>query len=57
MTKILHILRDGPAEDALEIIKWHAEQHEVEVVDLSEPNVAYDELIDKIAACDKVISW
>ena len=57
MTRILHILREGPQEDVLEIIKAQAEQHEVEVVDLSKPEFSYDEVVDKIAACDKVLSW
>ena len=57
MTKILHLLRDGPSDEVLEIIKAQSEGHEVEIYDLTEPGVVYDELIDKIEACDKVISW
>ena len=55
--KILHILNDGPDDDAMLIIGEHKKEHEVEIVDLSQKAMSYDDLVDKIEQCDKVISW
>lgn len=55
--KILHILNDGPEAAATEIIEEQGEHHEVEVIDLSVHPVSYSELVEKIAASDKVLSW
>ena len=55
--KILHILNDGPKSDAREIIEEQGVHHEVEVIDLSVQPVSYSELVEKIAASDKVVSW
>ncbi|UCE89697.1 MAG: hypothetical protein JSW10_02345 [Pseudomonadota bacterium] len=55
--KILHILNDGPEPGAREIIEEQGEHHEVEVVDLSVQSVSYSELVEKIAASDKVLTW
>jgi len=55
--KILHILTDGPRNDAAQIIATHVKQHEVEVVDLSMDNFSYTDLVDKIEQNDRVISW
>ncbi len=55
--RILHILNDGPREDARQIIAAHATQHEVEVVDMSADNISYAELVDKIEDHDQVICW
>ncbi|MBG7609656.1 MAG: hypothetical protein IZT55_02195 [Anaerolineae bacterium] len=55
--KVLHILNDGPDEDAKSIIEHHAENYDVEIVDLTEIDISYDDLVDQIEQCDKVISW
>ena len=55
--KVLHIFNDGPDEDAKSIIEHHSENCDVEIIDLSEIDVSYDELVDQIEKCDKVISW
>jgi hypothetical protein len=55
--KILHILTNGPNADAQIIIDVHEKEHEVEVINLTEKDISYDALVDKIEQCDKVISW
>lgn len=55
--KILFLLYDGASTSPGEWIDAVAPEHEVEVVDLAEKAVSYDELVDKIFASDKVISW
>ncbi|MDH5392567.1 MAG: hypothetical protein OEY11_05210 [Gammaproteobacteria bacterium] len=57
MMKVLHILNDGPDSDAEHIITHHSEHHEVEVIDLTAMRISYDELVERIEQCDKVISW
>jgi len=51
--KVLHILNDGPDEDAKSIIEYHAENYDVEIIDLSEIDISYDDLVDQI----EQISW
>ncbi|MBE9548042.1 MAG: hypothetical protein IMF09_01450 [Proteobacteria bacterium] len=55
--KVLHILNDGPDEDAKNIIAHQSESNDVEVVDLTDIDINYDELVDRIEQCDNVISW
>lgn len=55
--KILHILSDGVDENAKTIIDAQKKEHEIEIVDLTQKVISYDELVDKIEQCDKVISW
>ena len=55
--KVLHILNDGSDEDAKNIIAHHSENNDVEVIDLTDMEISYDELVDRIEQCDKVISW
>ena len=55
--KVLHILNDGPDAQAERIIAAQAKDHRVEVVDLTAAKVSYDQLVDRIFACDRVISW
>ncbi len=55
--KVLHILNDGPDEDAQNIIAHHSENKDVEVIDLTDINISYDELVDRIEQCDNIISW
>lgn len=55
--KILHIFNDGPDDGAMLIVEEHKKKHEVEIVDLSQKAMSYDDLIDRIEQCDKVVSW
>lgn len=55
--RILHILNDGPRDDASQIIAIHMKQHELEVIDLSAGSVSYADLVDKIEEHDQVICW
>jgi len=57
MMKVLHILNDGPDVDVEIIIEHQSENNDVEVIDLTEMNISYDEIVDRIEQCDKVISW
>ena len=54
---MLFMLNDGP--DALSGVWIEALSRncEVEVIDLARRDVPYDALVDKIFACDKLISW
>lgn len=54
---ILHILSDGALPIIDQAIDIQSKIHLLEVVDLSEGDINYDELVSKIFACDKVISW
>ena len=55
--KILHILNDGPNAAAERIIAAQAKDNMVEVVDLTAGKLSYDMLVDRILACDRVVSW
>lgn len=55
--KVLHILNDGSDEDAKNIIEHHSENNDLEVINLKDIDISYDELVDRIEQCDKVISW
>ncbi len=57
MTRILHILNDGPDRLSSEIIGLIDDEVTSQVIDLSADDNSYDEIIDRIADCDKVISW
>jgi len=54
---ILHILNDGPTELSDQIIDVHSREHQIEVVNLKEKEILYEELVDRIFSCDRVISW
>ena len=55
--RILHILNDGPRDDADRIMAAQSKDHEVEVIDLSAGVVSYAELVDTIEDHDQVICW
>ena len=48
MMKVLHIFNDGPSDDAQSIIEHQAKNHEIQIVDLSKPDVNYEELIETL---------
>lgn len=54
---VLHLLNDGPEAAPGEILKLQAAEFEVEVIDLSRLGISYEDLVEKIFASDKVISW
>jgi hypothetical protein len=55
--KILCLLNDGPDASSGAWIEALSRNCEVEVIDLARKEVPYDALVDKIFACDKMISW
>jgi len=55
--RVLQILTDGPGTASGDVLKLQTTEHEVEVIDLTSMDVSYEELVDKIFANDKVISW
>jgi len=55
--KILHILNDGPAQLSDEVISLQSKDNEVKRIDLSPKDISYEDIVDDIFACDKVISW
>jgi hypothetical protein len=55
--RVLHLLKDGLEATPGEILELQAAEHEVEVIDLSQPGISYEELVEKIFASDRVISW
>ena len=57
MVKMLFLLNDGPDAFSGAWIEALSRNCEVEVVDLARKQVPYDALVDKIVACDKLISW
>lgn len=57
MMQVLHILNDGPSDDAQFIIDQQACNHDIQIVDLSKDDINYDDLVDRIEQCDKVLSW
>lgn len=55
--KILYIFKNGPDEKATKIIEEQKKDNELETLDLNNKEISYEELVDKIEQCDKVISW
>lgn len=53
---ILYLLRNNPDETGNKIIEEHKKSHDVKVLNMND-NKNYDEIVDAIASCDKVISW
>ena len=57
MVKMLCLLNDGPDATSGALIEALSRDCQVEVIDLAKKKVPYDALVDKIFACDKLISW
>jgi len=57
MVKMLLLLNDGPDASSGGWIEALSRNSEVEVIDLARKEVPYDALVEKIFACDKLISW
>ena len=55
--RVLCLLKDAPSEGTLRWIDALALQHDVEVVDLTKPGLSYAELVERIFASERVISW
>lgn len=55
--RVLCLLRDGPNADTLRWTEALARSHEVELVDLAQPGLSYGELLKRIFAAERVISW
>jgi len=54
--KILYIIKRKPDDTLKKIIKEHKKLYEVNVVDLKEDK-NYEQIINLVTSCDKVISW
>lgn len=54
---VLHILNDGPTEDADSIIKEQMLNHKVKLVDLSRHEISYEQLVKLIEQYDRIFSW
>ena len=55
--KILAILHDDEKQKPVEILEDMKDENQVEIIRLNENENNYDELVEKIDHCDKVISW
>lgn len=55
--KILTILNGDNDQPLPEFLEELQAQNQVEVVSLAAQQLSYDELVEKIDQCDKVISW
>ena len=55
--KVLYLLTDGAAVAPTQLIEMQALEHEVEIVDLTEPDVSYESVVKKIFDVDRVVSW
>ena len=54
---VLCLLRNGPSADVLRWTGALAQIHDVELADLTQPGLSYSELLKRIFAADRVISW
>ena len=57
MVKLLCLLSDGSHALPDAWLEAWSRECQVEVIDLARKEVPYDALVDKIFACDKVMSW
>lgn len=55
--KLLHIFVDGPDELAEKIASVQSKEQEVDVIDLSQAGISYENVVDAIFAYDRVILW
>ena len=54
--KILFILKKEPDNNIKTIMDFNAKESKITVVDLREDQ-DYDELIEQIKTCDRVVTW
>ena len=55
--KIVHIVNQKTKQSVLSLIDEQRKVHDVEVINLEDGQPDYDEIIDKVKNCDRVISW
>jgi len=55
--KILHIFKTEPNDEVKKLVEIMSEGEETKTFELYKENVNYEELIDLVFECDKVISW
>ncbi len=55
--KILHIINDEFANLSRLVIDIQSENHEIKVIELSKRESLYEDIIEDIFSCDRVISW
>jgi len=54
--KILYLLRNAPDGTGSKLIEEQKKSNDVTIININESK-NYDEIVDAIASCDKVISW
>ncbi len=54
---VLCLLKDAPSASTLRWIDALARQNDVDIVDLAKPGLSYAELVERIFASERVISW
>ncbi len=54
--KVLYILKQDLGETGQKLVDEHKKSAEVNIIDMRS-NKNYDEIIDQVAASDKVITW
>ncbi|MFZ5799156.1 MAG: hypothetical protein ACYCYR_13350 [Desulfobulbaceae bacterium] len=55
--KILHVYRSEPDETTKKLVEIVSRDREVDTFNLNVENPDYAQLVDKIMAADKTISW
>ena len=56
--KIVHIInKKNPINCILDLVEAQRTAHEVELIDLDAGEPDYDSVVEKVMACDRVISW
>ena len=55
--RVLCLLKDAPSAATLRWIDALTRQHDVDIVDLTKPVPSYAELVERIFASERVISW
>ena len=54
--KIAYLLKQNPDNTLRDIMEKHKESHEIITLDIR-VNKDYDQIVDVIEQCDKIISW
>jgi hypothetical protein len=55
--RVLCLLRNGPSPEVLRWTAALAQDHEVELFDLTQAGLDYEALLKQIFDCERVISW
>jgi len=55
--KIIHLVIKKPGKRILRLINEQSKNNEVEIINLNENITDYEDIIEKVMNCDRVISW